>query len=116
MFAGHPAFLSVVATAAVITQATPEAIAWGCLAARVLEEIVLNGTHPAKAVLSAAQSRLLHDDLLQSKLPASLVHRAIDYHNETAASKLLEVDCRLKKVRYHDACRWFQGPNAPLQR
>ena len=94
LFAGHPHLEAIVAAASAVTQATPEAVAWGCLAARILQN-VLFGLHPSKAVVVAAGTGLGAHQLEPSGVGVELRRQAAVLYPK-CAGLILEVARRAK--------------------
>ena len=97
MFAGDPRLDSIVAAAAVVTQATPEAVAWGCLAARVLQHVIF-GAHPRDAVDMAVKTDLDPEQMLESRASLALLQRAASVYAECGAR--LKEAAQLVQVGY----------------
>lgn len=98
LFAGHPHLEASVAAACVVTQGTPEAVAWGCLAARMLQH-VLFGVHPMEAVVVAAETGLDANRLEASGVGVEVRRQAANLYPK-CAGLISEVARRAK-----DCCR-----------
>jgi len=72
LFAGHPDLVSYVTDVVRVTQNNTTTVGYACAAARILEQIILKGTHGQEAIRVAAKTMVQSTNRVDSEIGAQL--------------------------------------------